>query len=93
MDTKEKNRQVGETAAKLQSFENTEVLIFGDACNFMGVSKSYLYKLTSCQKIQHYKPSGKLIYFKKEDLVNWMLRNRIQTADEILGKAKRFCSK
>jgi len=56
---------------------------FREAYNYLGVSSSYLYKLTSTGQIRHYKPSGKLIYFEKKDLDGWLLRNPIKSSDEI----------
>lgn len=34
----------------------------------MGVSRSFLYKLTMGRKIPHYKPNGKMIYFDLKDV-------------------------
>lgn len=67
------------------------VLTFDEACVFSGLSKSYLYKLTSAQKIPHYKPSGKLIYFNREELEAWLLQNRVSTSDELENKAQAYC--
>ena len=57
---------------KLSSIESlikaknvNQMLIFNEASIFLGFSKSHLYKLTHKQKISHYKPNGKLIYFTK----------------------------
>jgi excisionase family DNA binding protein len=41
-----------------------------------------LYKLTSGKEIPHYKPRGKMIYFAKEDLDEWLLQNYEPTVDE-----------
>ena len=60
-----------------------EVLTSDEAARYMGVSKSYLYKLTMTQQIPHYKPMGKMCYFNREELQNWLQRNRIATVDEI----------
>ena len=46
---------------------NKRVLNFDEACNFIGVSRSFMYKLTSSRQIPHCKPNGKLIYFEKEN--------------------------
>ncbi len=46
-----------------------------EASEFLGLKPSYVYKLTSEKKIKFFKPSGKLIYFKKEDLENFLLQN------------------
>ena len=46
-----------------------------EACLFLDISPSQLYKLTSKQKIPHYKPRGKMVYFDKKELVKWLKRN------------------
>jgi len=40
-------------------FCTKEVLTSDEAARYMGVSKSYLYKLTMRQQIPHFKPMGK----------------------------------
>lgn len=52
--------------------KESEFLNAQNAAQFLGISKSALYKLTSKGKIKFYKPSGKLIYFFKDDLVNYI---------------------
>ena len=47
-----------------------------EAASFTGYSKSHLYKLTHYRKIEHYKPNGKNIFFKKEDLENFLLQGK-----------------
>ena len=44
------------------------VLSFEEGCEYTGLSKSWMYKLTSTGKIPHYKPDGKRLYFKTEEL-------------------------
>ena len=63
--------------------QNKSILTMSEAAEFMGLSMSYLYKLTHWNKIPYYKPSGKIVYFKKEDLEDWMLQNRSTTEKEI----------
>lgn len=53
-----------------------EILSFNEAVSYLDVSKSFLYKLTSTNKISFSKPNNKLIYFQRIDLDNWMLQNR-----------------
>ena len=67
--------QLQNLVADLQTWQKP-VLTFAEAAKFTGLSQSYLYKLTSAGKIPHYKPSGKLLFFKKEELQNWLLSNR-----------------
>jgi len=75
-----------------QSIENMilsqkNVLTLSEGATYMGVSESYLYKLTSLRKIPFYKPRGKMNYFNRLELENWLLQNRITPADEIEAKA------
>ena len=60
-----------------------EVLSFKEALALLDVSSSMLYKLTHQRAISFYKPNGKLIYFRREDLMNWMLGNKQPSNEEI----------
>lgn len=53
-----------------------EVLTFDEACDYTGISRSYLYKLTALGKIPHSKPNGKLLFFEKKELVDWLIQNK-----------------
>ena len=68
-----------------------EVLTSDEAARYMGVSKSYLYKLTMRQQIPHYKPMGKMVYFNRLELENWLQNNRVSTEDEISQQAQAYC--
>lgn len=70
-----------------------EVLTSEEAARYLGISKSYLYKLTMQQKIPHYKPLGKMCYFNRVELEQWLQSNRIATEDEISQKAQSYCMK
>lgn len=70
-----------------------EVLTSEEAAKYMGVSKSYLYKLTMNRQIPHYKPTGKMCYFNRHELEGWLQENRISTAEEISLQAQAYCSK
>jgi len=55
-----------------------------DAALLTGLSKSTLYKMVCLRRIPYYKSqSGKLIYFDKESLNNWMLNVRVDTVVEV----------
>jgi excisionase family DNA binding protein len=60
-----------------------ETLTLGEASTYSGISKSYLYKLTSSGIIPHYKPHNKTIYFDRSELDSWLKRNRVKTVEEI----------
>lgn len=70
-----------------------EVLTSDEAAKYMGISKSYLYKLTMLQKVPHYKPTGKMCYFNRMELESWLQSNRVATADEISERAQTYCLK
>lgn len=70
-----------------------EVLTSDEAARYLGISKSYLYKLTMQQKIPHYKPLGKMCYFNREELEQWLQSNRVATDEEISQQAQQYCTK
>lgn len=53
-----------------------KVLTFEEACSYMSISESLLYKLTAAKEVPHYKPRGKMLYFDKEELDSWLLQNK-----------------
>ncbi len=69
---------------------NKTVLNFDEVAAYTGLSQSYLYKLTSTGGIPCYKPHGKLIYFNKSEIDNWLQQNRKITKDEIQSEASTY---
>ncbi len=57
-----------------------------------GMAISYIYKLTSRGLIPHYKPGGKLIYFVKEEIDNWLLSKKIFSQGEIETETDNYLS-
>lgn len=76
--------------ADLIIFCTKEVLTSDEAAKYMGVSKSYLYKLTMKQQIPHFKPMGKMCYFNRQELEQWLQSNRIATAAEVEQRAVNY---
>ena len=70
--------------------EKEKPLNANEACKFLGISKSYLYALTHKREIRFSKPNGKIIYFAKSDLIDWMLRKQVKTKDEIDDEASNY---
>lgn len=60
-----------------------EILSLNEAVEYLNVSKSLLYKLTSDRKISFSKPNGGKIYFKKSELDAWMLSNECKSRKEL----------
>jgi excisionase family DNA binding protein len=82
-----------ERAVSMAGIVGKEVLTFDEAATFTGLSKSTLYKLTAGQRIPHYKPSGKLCYFNRSELQEWLQRGRVSTTDEVQQQAADYCMK
>ena len=68
-------------------YSTKQVFTFQDACMYIGVSDSMQYKLTANKEIPHYKPRGKMIYFAKEELDEWLLQNHELAADDAMRMA------
>jgi excisionase family DNA binding protein len=74
-----------EIADKLteQNILQKSVLNLNEASTYLDISPSHLYKLTSTRQIPHFCPQGKKLYFKREELEQWLQRNRQVASDEI----------
>ena len=70
-----------------------EVLTSEETARYLGISKSYLYKLTMRREIPHYKPLGKMCYFNRQEIEAWLQSNRVATASEISDQATNYCSR
>lgn len=81
--------------AKLEKLEQLtllsakKVLTIDDVSSLTGLSKPRIYALCSNREIPHYK-QGKL-YFKREEVENWLTANRQPTRTEIGSKAAAYC--
>ena len=82
-----------EKLLETQQAMQKQVLNFNDACIYLELSQSHLYKLTSTGSIPHYKPNGKKLYFNRQELDNWLLRNRSNSIDEIEQEAANYLIK
>lgn len=58
-----------------------EVLTFEEAAVYAGVSKSWLYKKTMTGDIPHYEPCGKMIFFNRKELEQWLQQNHYGNDD------------
>lgn len=70
-----------------------EMITLDETARYMGVSRSFLYKLTMGRKIPHYKPNGKLIYFNRKEVEEWLQQNRVATDGELEARAQSYCAK
>lgn len=91
--TSEELKKVADIVTAQTIFTTKEVLTTEEAAAYMGMRKSYLYKLTMNKKIPHYKPMGKVCYFQRRELEEWLLSNRVATDEELSEKAQDYCTR
>ena len=77
----------------LEVITSKEMLTSDEVAWYLGISKAQLYMLTARRAIPHYKPTGKLLYFKRGEIDEWLQSNRVATDTEIADKALKYCSK
>ena len=82
-----------ETMLLEQTLLKKEVLNFNEACQYLAVSQSHLYKLTSSKQIPHFCPQGKKLYFNRGELDDWLQRNKNVTTDSIEKAATDYIIK
>jgi excisionase family DNA binding protein len=63
--------------------EKKEWLSLDETAVAFNLSESFLYKLTSKRLVPFYKPSGKLIYFKRAEIEQWILGGKVKTMSEL----------
>lgn len=67
-----------------------EIFTVEEAAAFLGVSVSFIYRLTSGKQISVYRPSGKLLYINRNELINWVMKYEELSEEKIeeLGSKK-----
>lgn len=59
------------------------VLTLDEVCLLTGLAKSTVYKMTANRVIPHYHAEGgKHLYFKKDEVEDWLTRNRVSSQNE-----------
>lgn len=69
-----------------------EILNVEETASFLGVSKSRVYKMTHRREVPYYH-TGKYLYFKREDVLQWVMKNRISSREEIEQQAINYLAK
>lgn len=67
------------------------VMTSAQCAEFLGIAHSTLYKLTMTRQIPHYKPTGKLIFFMRDEVEAWLRRGRVATNEELETLAEAYC--
>ena len=89
-------KKMSELSAKIESSrvvkQENEIMSLNRLVEYLELSKSGVYKLTSTRGIPHFK-RGKKLYFKKEEIDKWASENRIKTNEEIEMEASTYILK
>ena len=64
-----------------------ELMDVDQASKFLHLAKQTLYGLTS-ERLIPYLKRGKRIYFKKEELLNWVNQGKMKTREEIVNEGR-----
>jgi len=91
--TKEEIKEIAKEVVNNTIFCTKVMLTTDEAAAYLGVSKSYIYRLTSRNEIPCYKPLGKMCYFDRSELEEWIRSNRAATDAEISQQAQSYCIK
>ncbi len=81
MRSNEIKKQLEEIKTLLRKQED-KPLNFNQAAEYLGFSHSYLYKLTSRKIIPCHRPTGKMLFFSKTELDEWIFDNRDQKSED-----------
>lgn len=88
----EQERRIAELQERVNRLENLcyatkEILNLEEASNFLGIAKSTLYKMTHLNQLPYFKPAGKLIFFEKKALLDWVRGAKAMSEEEIREEA------
>lgn len=87
-----------EVLEKLKKIEALSLLAAKSVLNLdevvllTGYSKQHLYTLACNKQIPYYKPNGKNLFFKKDEVEEWLTRGKVNTNEENEQAALAYCA-
>lgn len=82
-----------EEVKSLLLLQAKEVLTLKEFCLYTGFSPPYTYRLIANKALPYYKPSGKSIFFKKEDIIEYLTSIKIDNETSKQKKVSTFLLK
>lgn len=75
-----------ESSSLSKKQQRFEILTIEEVSELTGYKKATIYKLTHERKIPFHKPAhgGRRIFFKREEINQWLQSNRVETREESL---------
>lgn len=81
-----------EKQIKKLGYTDKIALTLEEAAEYLQLSKSRLYKMTSSKEINFYVPGGKKIYFLKDELDEWILSGKVTSIGELELETDNYLS-
>lgn len=81
------------TATEMMAICQKPILTAKEMAIYMGIKLSTLYKMTHNNVLPYSKPNGKMIFFDRVEVENWMRSNRYATEQELSQQAAAYCQK
>lgn len=81
------------TATDMMAICQKPILTAKEMATYMGIKLSTLYKMTHNNILPFSKPNGKMIFFDRVEVENWMRSNRYATQQELATQAAAYCQK
>ena len=70
--------------------DNKNILTVDEVINYTGFSQKQIYKLTSTRAIPHYKPSGRKLFYKKDEIDEWITQGRVKPLSEVIDESQVY---
>lgn len=70
--------------------QSKEVLTVKDFCALTSFSQNYVYSLVEKKAIPFFKPLGKTIFFKREDVTDFLTTNKVDSKKAIEQKTSNY---
>lgn len=67
-----------------------QILTVEDLINYTGFSRSYIYKLVHKNVIPYSKPNGKVLFFQKFEIDEFLLQNKSASTSQLEQKAIQY---
>ena len=72
---------------QIDSILKKEIINLEEAAQLLGVSKSTVYKYLNTRKLSFSKPTGKILFFRKEDIYAFITANKYESREELVCSA------
>jgi excisionase family DNA binding protein len=85
-------KEVSKLRSELMSIQEDQkqILTAAEAATLLSISKSQLYKYVESGQLPSYRPGGKKLFFKRQEIVEWILSYRQLTNQDVQSKVEEY---